>query len=66
MTNEEDITKVPLCDLITEITYLEQEIDIKIMRYETIKRELIKRYPVIDNEEIFKTKKLIKEVRTNE
>lgn len=66
MNNEEDITKVPLPALITEITFLEQDIDMKIMKYEKLKKELIRRFPVIEQEDVFKTKTLVKEVRSNE
>lgn len=66
MNNEEDITKVSLPALITEITFLEQDIDMKIMKYEKLKKELIRRFPVIEQEDVFKTKTLVKEVRSNE
>lgn len=66
MNNEEDITKLPLPALITEITFLEQDIDMKIMKYEKLKKELIRRFPVIEQEDVFKAKTLVKEVCSNE
>ena len=46
--------------LVKEISILEQEINIKILRYEKIRQELIKRYPTLEEQEVYKEKKLIK------
>ena len=52
----EDITKKPLVEIITEMTRLEQEIGLKLLQYEKLRLEVIKRYPIVENNEAFKPK----------
>lgn len=69
---EEDITKKPLVEIITEMTRLEQEIGLKQiknekelalmeLRYERLRLEVVRRYPMVEKEEEFKKKVFKKE-----
>ena len=62
---EEDITKKPLVEIITEMTRLEQEIGLKQiknekelalmeLRYERLRLEVVRRFPIVEKEEEFK------------
>ena len=64
---EEDITKKPLVEIITEMTRLEQEIGLKQiknekelalmeLRYERLRLEVVRRFPIIEQNEEFKKK----------
>lgn len=60
---EEDITKKPLYEIMTEMRFLEQEIDMIELRYpklknrhEELRQEAIRRFPFIENDESFKKK----------
>lgn len=64
---EEDITKKPLVEIITEMTRLEQEIGLKQikdskelaimeLRYERLRLEVVRRFPIVEKEEEFKKK----------
>ena len=55
-----DYSKTPLVELITQMEYLEREIDIKLLMYEEMRKEVVKRYPPLEKEEPFKQKQLIK------
>ena len=57
---EEDITKKPLYEIMTEMQFLEQEIDIKILQYEKLRLEIIRRFPLQSVEETFKQKNFTK------
>lgn len=69
---EEDITKKPLVEIITEMTRLEQEIGLKQiknekelalieLRYERLRLEVVRRFPIVEKEEEFKKKVFKKE-----
>ena len=53
---EEEISKKTTVELVTEMAYLDQEIDIKLYRYEQIRSELVRRFPQVKNAEEFKQK----------
>lgn len=60
---EEDITKKPLYEIMTEMQFLEQEIEmIEIRypklknRYEELRQETVKRMPFLEEKEYFKKK----------
>lgn len=64
---EEDITKKPLVEIITEMTRLEQEIGLKQiknekelalmeLKYERLRLEVVRRFPQLENSEEFKPK----------
>lgn len=62
-----DYSKTPLVELITNMTYLDKEIEMEIYRlnnkikqYEEMRQEVITRFPPVEKEECFKQKKLIK------
>lgn len=52
----EDLSKLTTVQLITEMTYLDQEIDMKLLRYEELRGEIIKRFPQVAEREEFKKK----------
>lgn len=52
----EDTNKKPTYEIIKELSFLEQEIDLKIMKYNILRDELIKRFPFLEDDEIFKEK----------
>jgi len=63
----EDLTKRPLVEIITELSFLDQEIGMKdvkhkhemnnlIQRYEILRQEVIRRFPFLENDEAFKKK----------
>ena len=60
---QEDITKKPLYEIMTEMQFLEQEIEmIEIRyskltnRYEKLRQETVRRMPFIEDDENFKKK----------
>lgn len=56
----DDLSKMTTVDLITEMTHLDQEIDIKLFRYEQLRQEVFRRFPKVQNSGEFpkKVKKL--------
>lgn len=65
MENKEDLSTKPLVDIFNEMSYLEQEIGIKqikhdkemeklILKFERLRLEVIKRFPVMEDKEPFK------------
>ena len=64
---QEDITKKPTAEIIKEMTFLEQEIGLKQikhekeialmeLRYEKLRLEVVRRFPIVEKEEEFKKK----------
>ena len=53
---EEDITKMSLVELITRLTKIDQKIDLLTIEYELLRKELIRRYPMFEEQEEFKRK----------
>lgn len=47
-------------ELMTELAKLEKEIELKIIKYNLISRELCHRFPMLEQEEEFKPKVLSK------
>ena len=45
---QEDITKEPTVNIIKEMTHLENQINIQILKYEKLKAEIIRRFPMIE------------------
>lgn len=61
---ENNYSKTSTPELMTELTYLEQEINLKLMKYEAIRKELCTRFPTLEEEEeLFQPKKLVKKER---
>jgi hypothetical protein len=53
--------KTSTAELMTKLTYLEQEINLKLMKYEEIRKELCTRFPMLEEkEEMFNQKVLVK------
>lgn len=52
----EDLTKKPLVDIIKEMTKLDYDINMKLLQYELLRREVIRRYPTQDVINTFKPK----------
>lgn len=53
---EEDITKKPLVDLMTELSITDQKIELLMVRYELLRLELIRRFLMFEEREEFKKK----------
>lgn len=60
---EEDITKKPLYEIMTEMQFLEQEIEMieirypkLINRYDELRQETVRRMPFFEEKEYFKKK----------
>ena len=53
----EDLEKTPLVELVTEISRLEQQIDLLTLKYEKLRLEINRRYPIIEEQEVFVKKK---------
>lgn len=51
-----ELNKTPTNQLIKEMTNLDQQIELLMLKYEKIRLELIRRYPNIENKEEFKPK----------
>lgn len=61
MSNEtNNLQTMPLNELVYEITYLDQEIDGKVDRYNKLREELLCRWPLPELEETYQPKELIK------
>ena len=52
----EEISKTSTIQLIKNMTLLDQEIDLMLLKYEKIRLELIKRYPNLKNSNEFQPK----------
>lgn len=50
----------PLNKLISEMTRLEQEINLALIKYENIRQEVCNRFPFLEEEEEFKPKTLVR------
>lgn len=57
---ENKYSTTPLYELLTEMTYLEQEINMKLLMYEQMRQEVVRRFPPVEKDEIFKEKVLVK------
>lgn len=53
---EEDITKIPLVDIMKEMTKIDNEIDLLMLKYEKLRLEVIRRFPNLEINEEFKRK----------
>ena len=51
-------SKTPLVELISQMTYLERDINLKMMMYEEMRQEVVRRFPIIEEEDCFKQKTL--------
>ena len=56
MEIEQDITKRSTVELIADFTIFEQQIDMLTIKHEEIRKELIRRFPMIEDNEEFKSK----------
>ena len=50
----EDLETKPLVDIITELSRLEQEINLKILKHNLLTNEVCRRFPTPEVEENFK------------
>jgi hypothetical protein len=48
--------KISTTEIIKEMSKLDQEIDLLMLKYEKLRLEIIKRYPGLENSEEFKQK----------
>lgn len=54
---EEDITKTPLVDIFKEMTKLDNEIDLLLLKREKLRLEIIRRFPNLESNDEFQKKK---------
>lgn len=54
----EDISKKPTIDIITEMSDLERDINLSILKYEKLRLEIVKRFPNLNKYDEFKAIKL--------
>ena len=52
----EDLTKKPLVNIIEDMTKLDNEIDLLMLKYDKLRLEVIRRFPQVENEDAFKQK----------
>ena len=57
----EDLSKTPTVDLVKEVSLLEREINLKIIKYNIVVAELVRRFPMLEKEPMFQQKVLEKE-----
>lgn len=53
----EDLKKEPTVDIIKEMTRLDYEIDLLTLKYEKLRLEMVRRFPQLEEQEVFKQKK---------
>lgn len=51
-----ELNKTPTVDLIKEMTNLDQQIELLMLKHEKIRLELVRRFPNVENSEEFKPK----------
>lgn len=56
----EDINKKPTYEIIKELSFLDQDINLKIMKFNILTQEILKRFPDLAKEEMFAEKSVIK------
>ena len=52
----DDLTKVPLVDLLKELSQINKDIDILMLKYEKLRFEIVRRFPPLEKTEEFKPK----------
>ena len=57
----EEINKKSTADIIQEMTYLDQEIGLMMLRYNKLAKEITARFPQVKNDEVFKPKVFCKQ-----
>ena len=61
MKDYKDLSKTSLVDLVTELTELERDIDLRVYKYNLIILEIYRRFPNLENQEEFRPKILTKD-----
>ena len=59
----EDLTKKPLNEMMLEASYIEQQVDLLVIKYNLYMKEIKRRFPQLENEEVFKEKPKMKEMK---
>lgn len=57
-------SKMSTVEIVTELTVLEQEINLKIMKYNILSRIIRDRFPDLERDELFLEKKLLTNEKT--
>ena len=57
-------SKMSTVEIVTELTVLEQEINLKIMKYNILSQIIRDRFPDLEKEEMFLEKKLLTNEKT--
>lgn len=53
----EDLKKEPTVNIVKEMTKLDYQIDLSILKYEKLRLEMVRRFPQLEEQEVFKQKK---------
>lgn len=53
-----DLSKTSLIEIMEEMTKLDKNIELSLLKYERLRLEIIKRFPYLEKEEGFKKKVL--------
>lgn len=60
MENNNEYSTIPLVNIINEMALLEQDINLKLIKYEKLRTEVCKRFPILEErEDVFKPKELV-------
>lgn len=55
---QEELSKMPLVEIFTEMTKLEQSVNMDIVKYNRYVKEVVKRFPPLSEREEFQEKEL--------
>lgn len=57
-------SKMSTAEIVTQLTILEQEINLKIMKYNILSQIIRERFPDLEHDELFLEKKLLTNEKT--
>ena len=57
-------SKLSTVEIVTELTILEQEINLKIMKYNLLSQVIRDRYPDLERDDYFLEKKILTDAKT--
>jgi len=57
-------SKLSTVEIVTELTILEQEINLKIMKYNLLSQVIRERYPDLERDDYFLEKKILTDTKT--
>lgn len=63
MITKDNVCETPTNELVSELSRLEKQIDLMILKYNLINSELISRFPFLEKQSEFQPKVLKKELK---